>query len=263
MNVGLLLQQAREAAGLSVEEVSERTRIRSQVIRDLEAGKLQSSGGVAYARGHIRSISRVVGADAEVLVSQFNSEVEDSNSPMIDLLAENSATPLKNEKPKLSYKKLSAIGVGVLILVLLIPVIGSHLHSKKSTAAPATTPSATPVATSVATPSTSSSATPTATPSAEASASATPSTPPVSASSVAFTAVNANSWLSVTDKSGTVLWHGMLFKGASQKFTLSGLINVTIGNAGAVDVTINGKDAGLAGKLGEVVNIQYGPGATS
>jgi len=259
MNVGLLLQQARAAAGLSVEEVSERTRIRPQVIRDLEAGKLQSSGGVAYARGHIRSISRVVGADAEVLVAQFNSEVEDSNSPMIDLLAENSATPLKNEKPKLSYKKLSAIGVGVLIVVLLIPVIGSHLHSKKSVAVPAATTSATPVAT----PSTSSSATPTATPSAIASTSATPSTPPVSASSVAFTAVSASSWLSVTDKSGTVLWHGMLFKGASQKFTLSGLINVTIGNAGAVDVTINGKDAGLAGKLGEVVNIQYGPGATS
>ena len=142
MNVGLLLQQAREAAGFSVEEVSERTRIRPQVIRDLESGKLQSSGGVAYARGHIRSIARVIGADADVLVAQFNSEVEDSSAPMIDLLAENSATPLTHDKPKLSYKKLSMIGVAVLIIVLLVPVIASHLHTKKNSAAPQAAPSA-------------------------------------------------------------------------------------------------------------------------
>jgi len=253
MSFGLLLQQARQAAGLSVEQVSEQTRIRPRVIRDLEAGRLESSGGTAYARGHIRSISKVIGADPEVLVAQFNSQIEEANSPMIDLLAENSATPLTGQKPKLSYKKLSALAVGIILVIVIASAISTQMHSK--------TPSA--VATS--TPLPKSSATPTATPSPSSSPTAgtTSTTPPITASTVSFQAVGANSWFSVTDKSGAVLWHGTLYKGATESFTLSGLINVTIGNAGAVDVTINGKDAGFPGALGQVVNIQYGPGASS
>jgi len=257
MSFGLLLQQARQAAGLSVEQVSEQTRIRPQVIRDLEAGRLESSGGIAYARGHIRSISKVIGADPEVLVAQFNSQIEEANSPMIDLLAENSATPLTGQKPKLSYKKLSAIAVGIILVIVIASAISTQMHSKTPSAVATFTPlpksSATPTTTRTTTPS----------PTASPTASTTSTTPPITASTVSFKAVGANSWFSVTDKSGTVLWHGTLYKGATESFTLSGLINVTIGNAGAVDVTINGKDAGFPGALGQVVNIQYGPGASS
>ncbi len=268
MTVGLLLKQAREAAGLSIEEVSELTRIRPQILRDLEVGKLQSSGGIAYARGHIRSIAKVINADADVLISQFNDEAETTTQSMSALLVENSATVPTREKSQISYKKLSFAALVLVLLLILIPAVGSFFHSSAKPA-PKPSPSSVtmPAATSstpVATPSASTSATPSAStaPTNSAAPVASPSSITTSpGSTVTFTATTANSWFSVADAHGTILWHGTLYKGSSQSFNDSSLIDVTIGNAGAVDVTINGKDAGLSGTIGQVVHVQYGPGA--
>ncbi len=49
MSVGILLRQARESAGMSIEELSETTCIRRTIIKDLENDDFQSSGGLAYA----------------------------------------------------------------------------------------------------------------------------------------------------------------------------------------------------------------------
>ena len=63
------LQAAREAAGLSVEQVSKKTNIRIGVIEDLEKNSVEVCGGIAYARGHIRSIAKVIKADGDLLVA--------------------------------------------------------------------------------------------------------------------------------------------------------------------------------------------------
>jgi hypothetical protein len=81
--------------------------------------------------------------------------------------------------------------------------------------------------------------------------------------SVVVTANAGATWLAVTDSSGTQIFSGMLQSGASQSFDDSQLINFTIGNAGAVDLNVNGKDVGTPGARGEVVHLQFGPGATS
>ena len=78
------LQQARDAAGLSVEQISSLTSIRSAVIKDLESNSVNLSGGIAYARGHIRTIARVLNAktgkavniDADLLVKEMEVLVE-------------------------------------------------------------------------------------------------------------------------------------------------------------------------------------------
>ena len=270
MTVGLLLKQARESSGLSVDEVAALTRIRPQVILDLEAGNLVSSGGIAYARGHIRSIAKVINADPEVLVAQFNQEADLSSRSMSELLADNSATTRHSDSPNISYKKLSIAGIVLIALLIIIPAVSSFFHSTPKISKPTPQPSATAHAVTTPTPAPTAavpvaSATPTATatPSDAPSASPSVSASVVPASTVSFKAVNANSWFSVTDSSGTVLWHGTLYKGATESFNVTALIDVTIGNAGAVDVTINGKDAGVSGTIGQVVHIQYGPGAKS
>ncbi|MFM8671815.1 MAG: helix-turn-helix domain-containing protein, partial [Candidatus Nanopelagicus sp.] len=58
------LQQAREAAGLTLEQISALTNIRPGVIKDLENNSVELCGGVAYARGHIRSIVAVANKKA-------------------------------------------------------------------------------------------------------------------------------------------------------------------------------------------------------
>ena len=70
MSIGETLAEERQRAGLSVTQVSLQTRIRETVIRGMEADDFSLCGGNFYARGHIRSISRVIGIDPEPLVAE-------------------------------------------------------------------------------------------------------------------------------------------------------------------------------------------------
>ena len=72
MRVGEALAEARGRAGLSVAEVSQRTRIRQAIIIGIEDDDYSSCGGDFYARGDIRSIAKAVGADPEPLICEYD-----------------------------------------------------------------------------------------------------------------------------------------------------------------------------------------------
>ena len=72
MSIGAILTQARGDAGLSVAQVSERTRVRETIIRGIERDDYSACGGDFYARGHIRSIARVVGTDPAPLIEEYD-----------------------------------------------------------------------------------------------------------------------------------------------------------------------------------------------
>lgn len=72
MPIGETLAQARRQAGLTVAEVSLQTRIRETIIRKIEEDDYSECGGDFYARGHIRAIAKVVGADPEPLIQEYD-----------------------------------------------------------------------------------------------------------------------------------------------------------------------------------------------
>jgi cytoskeletal protein RodZ len=72
VNIGGALAEARSEVGLTITEVSKRTRIRETIIRDIERDDYSACGGDFYARGHIRAIARVVGADPVPLIEQYD-----------------------------------------------------------------------------------------------------------------------------------------------------------------------------------------------
>ena len=82
------LKQAREVAGLSVEQIASLTNIRPAVIKDLENNSVEVCGGIAYARGHIRSIVKVlnqktpksISFDADLLVAEME-QSQDQDHP--------------------------------------------------------------------------------------------------------------------------------------------------------------------------------------
>ena len=251
MSVGILLRQARESVGMSIEELTELTCIRRAVLNDLENDNFQSSGGLAYARGHIRNIAKVLDANADLLVEEFNTFNSDFNRPMIDLLSENSVIPVKRTESRISFGLMAKAAAVVVAFLIAIPTATSFIHSpKKSTPKPAS--SVTNLQSSATT------STSTAAPDGT-TAVATKSSPVA----VVVTASAGSTWLAVTDSSGAQLFSGMLARGISQTFDDTQLINLTIGNAGAVDLNVNGKDVGTPGTTGEVVHLQFGPGASS
>jgi hypothetical protein len=72
VSIGEALTEARGQAGLSIDQVSEQTRIRPVIIRGIEADDYSGCGGDFYARGHIRSIAEAVGADPGPLIREYD-----------------------------------------------------------------------------------------------------------------------------------------------------------------------------------------------
>ena len=70
--IGETLHDARERLHLSVDTLAERTRIRPHVIEAIEADDFSPCGGDFYARGHLRSLARTLGVDAEELIVAYD-----------------------------------------------------------------------------------------------------------------------------------------------------------------------------------------------
>jgi cytoskeleton protein RodZ len=71
-SIGPLLAAARFRQRLSVDEVGERTRIRPHVIEAIENDDFAPCGGDFYARGHLRSLCRVLGVEPEPILEAFD-----------------------------------------------------------------------------------------------------------------------------------------------------------------------------------------------
>ena len=70
--IGPELAAARTRVGLTVDELADRTRIRPHVIESIEVDDFAPCGGDFYARGHLRTLARVLGKDPVPLLEQFD-----------------------------------------------------------------------------------------------------------------------------------------------------------------------------------------------
>ncbi len=70
--IGPQLARARQALGLDVGRLAERTRIRTHVIDAIEVDDFEPCGGDFYARGHLRTLARVLGVDAAPLLTTYD-----------------------------------------------------------------------------------------------------------------------------------------------------------------------------------------------
>ncbi|WP_312785538.1 helix-turn-helix domain-containing protein, partial [Stenotrophomonas indicatrix] len=67
---GTRLRQAREAAGLTLEDVGQRLRMPVQVVKSLEQEQWQKLGAPVFVRGQLRSYARLLGVDVSELLEQ-------------------------------------------------------------------------------------------------------------------------------------------------------------------------------------------------
>ena len=248
MALGQTLVNARKQAGITLEELSKRTNIRATLLSEFEANKFINAGGDAYARGHLRTIARVLGVSAEDLLQQFDEEHAQERRALHDQLAESNVTAAFPEKSKITYKQLVAISlVGIVAIFGISLIVNSTGSNNGSKATPTSKPTA--------------SATPSNLPSNTASPSATSEIKTYSSGSdvqVKLEAVNGSSWLFVSDAAGITLYSGRATQGETFLFSSTETVNLRVGNAGAVKLTVNGKEVPSIGVDGEVVNLSYG-----
>ncbi|MFC6152260.1 helix-turn-helix domain-containing protein [Nocardioides yefusunii] len=70
--IGAELVAARTRLGMSVDQLAERTRIRPHVIEAIEVDDFAPCGGDFYARGHLQTLAKVLGADGAALLRTYD-----------------------------------------------------------------------------------------------------------------------------------------------------------------------------------------------
>jgi len=243
MTLGSLITQARKSAGLSIDDLSESTNIRGALLREIESNNFVHCGGETYARGHLRNLALKLGVDPQVFLTAFEDEQMQVDRSMKDLLVENSVMKKPEEARKVSWKVLATISVASLFVVGLAQIIISNTASVDIPE---------PIASASATPSESADPTSGATPTEQATVSTGIGV------ELIVTASRAKSWLFVSDASGRTLFSGQISQGTTKTFSTDVTLNVRIGNAGGVDLTVNGNKVDSIGTDGEVVSVSYG-----
>jgi transcriptional regulator with XRE-family HTH domain len=139
VSIGEELAQARGQAGLSVAQVSQRTRIRQTIIRGIESDDYSVCGGDFYARGHIRSIAKTVGADPELLIREYDTAHRApavlSATAIDELVTLSAAAGRRPLNVKWKWSWGWAMAVAGLALALAAGLAGYHLVTAAGPAA--------------------------------------------------------------------------------------------------------------------------------
>ncbi|MBO0776069.1 MAG: DUF4115 domain-containing protein, partial [Actinobacteria bacterium] len=246
MSIGDALAEARSRAGLTITQVSQRTCIRETIIRGIERGDFSACGGDFYARGHIRSIARTVGADPDELVREYDAA---HGSPQAIRAADvfQPATPIK-------IKERRSPNWSVAMVLVLAAVIGFGVYQlvAHSSGSPAGQTAAQSGGHGTAQPAAASTTpTPTATPSPSATAAPHPHR-----LVIRLTAIQ-DCWVEFTKADGAYLWQRYIPGGSTRTWTFKHAVDMKIGNPGGILLKVNGKDLGRPGAPGQPITLTF------
>ena len=226
MTLGEFLQQAREDAGLSVDELAHIVNLRPGLIRAMESNDFLPCGGDTYARGHIRNIAQITGVNAKELLAMYDTEHSVDSRSIHSQLVDNNAAAIRSENRKLSWKVLVGASLSIVVLIGIAQFAISAVDSE-------------PAATSMVI----EKAEPTQTPTPSPTASAAPTTPSSTVNNELTLSIAATRGTSNIDVviEGVHVYKGPLFQGESKSFVGETSISVFLGNAGDLDLTLNGE----------------------
>jgi hypothetical protein len=125
VSIGDTLAQARHQAGLTVAQVSQRTRVRETVIRGIEGGDYSACGGGFYARGYIRIIAKEVGADPEPLIREYDA-VHRAPGPQSAMSLDELLTPATTAAGRHRAGRTAGLGLGLVLLVAALGYLAYH-----------------------------------------------------------------------------------------------------------------------------------------
>ena len=238
MTLGEFLQKAREDAGFSVDELAHIVNLRPGLIRAMESNDFLPCGGDTYARGHIRNISQATGSSAQELLAMYEAEHSVDSRSIHSQLVDNNAAAIRSENRKLSWKVLVGASLTVVLLIGVAQFALSAIESE-------------PATTSMVVEEVEPSQTPTPSPTPSAAPTATTSTM-TGELTLSISAARGNSNIDVVI-GGVSVYKGPLFQGESKTFVGENSISIYAGNAGDLDLTLNGEKLAPLGERNQEI----------
>ncbi len=273
--VGEFFKQAREAKGLTLDEVASKTRIHPSFLRAIEECNFTKLPDQVFVKGFVRSYARALGMDEDEAVRRFLATA----GSFYEKQAEGERLRLKqveDERRKRANRNVVITGVGVALLGLVF-VMSREQTAVAPRPASEPQPSRSPVSSageSAPSPAKetempeSTAASPAASvpqelPRTEETVGLVPATPEP-ASALPLEGVRPDqapltldveatelSWV-VVQVDGAGLHEALLRPGERVSWKASDRFNLTLGNAGGVRVELNGKPVGPFGPSGRV-----------
>ncbi|MET8896334.1 helix-turn-helix domain-containing protein [Streptomyces albogriseolus] len=252
VSAGRALQQARVAAGLTVDDISTATRVRIAIVHAIERDDFAPCGGDVYARGHIRTLAKAVKLDPAPLLAQYEAQ-NGGGRP-----APTPAAPLfEAERIRPERRGPNWTAAMVAAIVVVIGFVGFTMvnggDDGEANVAGDTEPSAAP------TPSSTTKTAKPVVPAPEPSDSAIAAAPQDKVT-VKVVAADGPSWISAKDHNGKMLYAGLLKKDEDKTFQDSSKIDLVLGDAGALDLFVNGKKIEDDWQPGAVERLTYTKG---
>jgi len=228
--IGPKILHAREMLDMSIDELSQRTRIRPHVLEAIEVDDFGPCGGDFYARGHLTAISRVLGLTLDPLMKTYDERYAQApiNARRV-FEAELSSGMSGGMRATLGGPRWSLLIGSVLCLTMVWGLArifaGDPQHL---TAAPDTSSQ-----------------------SAGLAANQKPITSPLMKNAtMVVTAAHAGTHVVVRDRTEKLIWSGDLALGKHRTIVGLAPFKVTADNAGAVEIIVHGKAAGTVGVPG-------------
>ncbi|GAB2720626.1 helix-turn-helix domain-containing protein [Streptomyces bullii] len=252
-SIGHALKQARIDAGLTVDDVSSATRVRIAIVHAIEADDFAPCGGDVYARGHIRTLAKAVRLDPAPLLAQYDADHGGRPAPT-------PAAPLfEAERIRPERRGPNWTAAMVAAIVAVVGFVGFTLFSggdDEGAGANVADGSVSSAGESVSpTPKSKKPTGPKPKPSDSAIAAAPQDKVPVQVS-----ATDGRSWISAKDHNGRLLFDGFLKQGDSKVFQDSSKVHLVLGDAGAIDLHVNGKKIDDDFQPGSVERLTYTKG---
>ena len=255
--VGQQLSAAREQRGYSITDVEKGTSIRALYIQAIETGDYEVVPGEVYLKGFIRNYATFVGLDGSNMVELYKQEQQlaVSQEPaeagtQTELVQEKKSdtAPALRENASFSAQPRAGKSLGWLagLAVAVVLVAGYWWWSGASA------PTAGGAQPSTASKPVMVGGAPNAATSSAANAAG-------KQDGVHLQALfQADCWVDVS-VDGKKIFNGTAQKGQTLRWDATKIVHLTLGNAGAVQLTFNGSPQAALGKAGEVVEYEFTP----
>jgi hypothetical protein len=236
--IGPKIARAREMLDMSIDELSERTRIRPHVLEAIEVDDFGPCGGDFYARGHLTAICRILGLRLEPLMKEYDDRYAGGPINARRVFEAELATGMSSGMRATRGGPQWTMLIGAVLCLALVWGVARLLSGDPDqlTAPPASSGD-----------------------SAGLAANQQPITSPLMRTTpMTVTAAHAGAHVVVKDRTGRVLWSGDLRMTHHRKIVGLAPFKVETDNAGAVEVSVDGDPMGAVGTAGKAGSKRFG-----
>ena len=235
--IGPMIAAARNRARLSIDTLSERTRIRPHVLECIEVDDFAACGGDFYARGHLRTLARVFGLDPGELLALYDDHYATAEIEARQVFEAELASGIGGGvRAAHTGPRWSVLAACVLALAGIWGVARVFNDQPQELVSPA----------------------PNVVDSAGLAKAEPAGAPKSTLAPIEVTAAGASPQVVIRDRDSRILWAGKLADGQRQQVIGMAPFDVTASNGEAVKVSYLGKRKGTVGDSSAAGSKQFG-----